>query len=404
MMPDSVGGLSTLSDYPPERLPEPPVLVSESPSIANSPVSGAIEPIIELDGQVRIPGVSSAMPKTSYAHLVELYSLILNANRTLDPFRKALRLDPNHPHLQDARDPLTMLDRSTMNPHLFYKREDQTATKAYKLRGAMAGMSRAMEMLKYRSFLAVSTGNHALGVLKAAELLRPDSIRIVVPENTGVLKLEKIAAKIVELNTLGIPSSLVKVGTTFDDARDWALAQEDGEYYIDPYSDPGVVAGQGTIGLELFRQVTPLLHQANYEELVVISPIGGGGLLAGTSVALTMASAWDARFRSVKVTFVGLQLKSMDVLHNTVYGDAIRVKQIASGNRMLFESLGVQTLGIDDAMMQAGMRMVYEDIGALVEGPSGATVQPALTIEALRPSEKRLVACILSGGNVSIPF
>ncbi|MBY0404257.1 MAG: pyridoxal-phosphate dependent enzyme, partial [Cyanobacteria bacterium] len=85
--------------------------------------------------------------------------------------------------------PLTPLDPSQMMGNLLYKREDLTLTKAYKLRGAVVGMAYALETLGYQKFLTVSTGNHALGVLKAAELLKPQQIRLVVPLNTSPYKL-----------------------------------------------------------------------------------------------------------------------------------------------------------------------------------------------------------------------
>mgnify|MGYP002779671625 CR=1 FL=1 len=153
-------------------------------------------------------------------------------------------------------------------------------------------------------------------------------------------------------------ASVLYIGDGFDEARQWALNLQGGgdAYYLDPYSNPWVVAGQGTIGLELYRQLAPLLaDRPEIREVVLLSPIGGGGLLAGTALALKFASAWDARFRDVALRFVGLPLASLQ----SQYGDAIKVKDVASGNRMLFEP-------------------------------------------AWAPSPERLTVCLVSGGNVGV--
>jgi threonine dehydratase len=355
---------------------------------------GMLTPAIGDDGRIRLPGVPAGFSIASYLPLMHLYASILEANRILDRYREQLSLFP----VDGFQAPLTALEASSLMPNLFYKREDQTITQAYKVRGAVVGMAKIMEDTACRRFLAVSTGNHALGVLRAAQLLRPDSVRLVVPKSTAPGKLEKINARIGALQMDGVEASLVYAGKTFDEARDWAMAQEDGEYYLDPYSDPWVVAGQGTIGLELFHQMIPLLEGSDVEEVVVVAPVGGGGLLAGTATALKMAAAWDPRFRAVNVKFVGLQLKSLE----TVYGDAIRVKETASTNRMLFSSLGVDVMTLEDAQMAEGMRHVHQDLGVYVEGASGGTVIPVLHEKQYAPTRKRLVVSVLSGGNVNV--
>ncbi len=371
-----------------------PVLDRPAPQVAPAQPHGTMNALLGADGRISMPGLPSGLSVDAYLPLVHLYASVLEASRVLDRYRNPLsQVAGDNPQV-----PLTPLNPSNEIRNLFYKREDLTITQAYKVRGAVVGMAKVMENYNPARFLAVSTGNHALGVLKAAELLRPASVRLVVPHNTAACKLEKISDRIHALQAQHLQAELVKVGETFDEAREWAMNQAEGEYYLDPYSDPWVVAGQGTVGLELFRQLKPLVMTRSVEEVVVIAPIGGGGLLAGTATALKVASAWDPRFRDVNLKLVGVRLSSLD----TVYGDAIRVDQVASGNRMLFDYLGVSVHEIHDGHMAEGMQQVREDLGVYVEGASGATLYPALYLPEFSPRANRLVVCLLSGGNVNV--
>lgn len=352
-------------------------------------------PAIDENGRIRLPGFPAGLSIESYLPLVHQYAKILEASRILDRYRDHLRLLENITDNQ-PQSPLTALTASSMRSHLYYKREDQTATRAYKVRGAVVGMAKFMESQNVKQFLTVSTGNHALGVLKAAELLLPQSVRLVVPCTTASVKLEKLQKTIVGLNAKGVQADLLFRGKTFDEARSWALAnQQEGEAYLDPYSNPWVVAGQGTLGLELLEQIGDLLQQDNYEEVVIVSPIGGGGLLTGTATALKMASAWEPAFRNVTVRFLGLRLDDL----NAPLGDAIRVAEVAPANEVALQSLGVTVNVMTQAQMEQGVDFVSHDLGHRVEGASGGTLHPVLSDENYQPNERRLVISLLSGGN-----
>jgi threonine dehydratase len=361
-------------------------------------IGGVRLPSFTPSGRLFLPSNHGEIQPEAYIQLMHLYSQTLEADRLIAPFRKDLALKPKKlgPELAYA---VTELTPSTQQTNLFYKREDQTVIKAYKARGAFCGMRRVMETEGVDKFVAASTGNHAMGVLRAAELLRPKQVQIVVPNNTAGVKLKNINSKVLALRHRGVDATVIYIGDTFDDARTWAVAQHNqGAYYLDPYSNPWVVAGQGTIGLELVRQLTPVVEaNPQLDTLRLISPIGGGGLLAGTATALTLATAWDARFRGLRLSVTGLKLATL----SSVYGDAIRVKKIAEGNQWLFDTLGVQVLKVVDAEMAEGMKGVYADIGDRVEGPSGVTWTQAKKTQAAFDTERTLTVCLLSGGNVS---
>lgn len=357
-------------------------------------------PAIDEDGRIRLPGFPAGLSIQSYLPLVHQYAKILEASRILDRHRDNLRLLARFNNALsnsgEPQAPLTALTPSTLLPHLHYKREDQTATRAYKLRGAVVGMAKLMESSNVKQFLTVSTGNHALGVLKAAELLLPQSVRLVVPGNTASVKLEKLRKALDGLNANGVQADLLFKGDAFDEARAWALANQSGdEAYLDPYSDPWVVAGQGTLGLELLEQIGDLLRQGDYEEVVIIAPIGGGGLLTGTATALKLASAWEPAFRNVNVRFLGLRLEDL----NAPLGDAIRVAKMAPANEIALQALGVTVKTMTQSQMEHGVNFVRHDLGHAVEGASGGTLHPVLSDEAYKPNARRLVVSLLSGGN-----
>jgi threonine dehydratase len=366
---------------------------------------------IDENGRIRLPGFPAGLSVQSYFPLVHLYAKVQEVSRILDRYRDALRLpgadifahsNDNAPNANldtkpELQAPLTALTPSQKLPHFYYKREDQTVTRAYKVRGAVVGMAKVLESGEAERFLAVSTGNHALGVLKAAALLSPQSVRLVVPGSTANLKLQKLQKAIDGLNANGIQAELLFKGETFDEARAWALGHvADGEAYLDPYNDPWVVAGQGTLGLELLRQIGDILKKnPAYEEVVIISPVGGGGLLTGTATALKLGALWEPVFRNVSIRLAGQRLDDF----NSPLGDAIRVAHMADSNRILLDNLQVPLRDMSNEHMAEGMAFVLADLGVKVEGASGGAVYPALAEADYQPNEKRLVISVLSGGN-----
>jgi len=369
-----------------------------------SALKGGIVPHFQENGRIALPAVPEGLGVDTYIPLLHLYTSILEAERSMHAFRKSLslRLKPTiHQPTAQLSQVVTALQASPLMSNLYFKREDQTVIKAYKMRGAFCGMRRAMQSYGETYFIAVSTGNHAMGILKAAELLRPQSVQIVVPNNTSDIKLKNINSKILAVRHKGVDASVLYIGDTFDEARDWAIEQSLGGkcYYLDPYSNPWVVAGQGTIGLELYRQLTPILAKnPRIKEVILISPIGGGGLLAGTATAFTMASAWDARFKEIDLKIVGLRLQNM----STKYGDAVRVKHPAESNLAILNALNVEQVKMNDDHMAWGMKETFRHLGDRVEGPSGAPLYMAMHHEAWKPTAERLVICMVSGGNVSL--
>lgn len=161
---------------------------------------------------------------------------------------------------------------------VFLKLECVQLTGSFKLRGAMAKLSALTDDERSRGVLTVSAGNHGLAVAHCSEALGLDAT-IVVPESASPAKIAGIRR---------YPVKLIERGATYDDAEREAriLEGETGATFVSPYNDPDVIAGQGTVALEILEDA-PRVD-------AIVAPVGGGGLLAGIALA---AKAIDSHIK-----------------------------------------------------------------------------------------------------------
>src|SRR4030095_11103087 len=152
---------------------------------------------------------------------------------------------------------------------VFLKLECFQLTGSFKLRGALAKLSTLTQEKRKRGVLTVSAGNHGLAVAHCCELMGVKAT-IVVPESASRAKVEAIRR---------YPVTLIERGARYDDAERAAreMERETGATFVSPYNDPEVIAGQGTIGLEILEDRPDLG--------AIVVPVGGGGLLAGVAIA-----------------------------------------------------------------------------------------------------------------------
>jgi threonine dehydratase len=282
----------------------------------------------------------------------------------------------------------------TAGPTAFLKAESLQAIGAFKIRGAYHAIASLPAEARSRGVITYSSGNHAQGVARAARLLGCRAV-VVMPSDAPAIKRGRVEADGAEV---------VLVGTASNERQRVAeaLAAERGLAVIPPYDDPRIVAGQGTVGLEIAED---LPHVA-----LVLVPIGGGGLAAGVATAIK-AFGPAARVVGVEPALAADARESLQRGEIVRWEAAAVSRTIADGTRtqsigrLPFELLRRHLDGIvtvTEPEIVAGIRLAAERARLVVE-PSGALTIAALAFHAaelgLEPDAGPVVA-VVSGGNV----
>jgi threonine dehydratase len=241
------------------------------------------------------------------------------------------------------------------------KREDEQPVFSFKLRGAYNKMANLSADERARGVIAASAGNHAQGVALAAQRLCC-AATIVMPVTTPQIKIAAVAAR---------GAGVVLHGDSYSDAYEKAqeLERERGLTFVHPYDDPDVIAGQGTIGMEILRQ-----WQAPLDAIFVA--IGGGGLIGGIA-------AYVKRVRP-EVKIIGVQPEDSDAMarslaagrrvvlpHVGLFADGVAVKQVGHETFRLARKYVDEVMVVDTDAICAALKDVFEDTRAILE-PAGA--------------------------------
>jgi len=259
---------------------------------------------------------------------------------------------------------------------------------AFKIRGAYNKLATLAPEVRAHGVVAYSSGNHAQGVALAARIFGVPAT-ICVPET--IIPFKRAA-------TEAYGAVVVLAGRTSEDReiRARSLAAERGASLVPPYDDPAIIAGQGTVALEFLRQVPGLD--------VLITPVGGGGLLAGCALV--------ARALCPGIRIVGIEAEDAnDTFLSLQAGRRIRIPAphtIADGMRALepgeltfpiIKALVDEIVLVRDADIEAAMCFLLEHVKVLVE-PTGAVGVAALLAGRITGVAGRRVGVVLSGGNV----
>jgi len=269
---------------------------------------------------------------------------------------------------------------------VFLKFENLQFTASFKERGAYNKLVQLSAAERAAGVVAMSAGNHAQGVAYHAQRLGVHAV-IVMPRFTPVVKVER---------TRGFGAEIVLHGDTLDEARTHArtLADARGLTLVHPYDDEAIIAGQGTVGLEMLAAVPDL------QTLVV--PVGGGGLLAGIATA--------ARALAPGIELIGVQTERFPAMVNAIKGthhpqgqstiaDGIAVGTPGQLTQAIIRKRVDDLLLVDEGDIEHAVVMLLEIEKTLVEG-AGAVGLAAL----LRYPERfrgRRVGLVLSGGNIN---
>jgi threonine dehydratase len=280
----------------------------------------------------------------------------------------------------------TFSDLSESNVYL--KAEFRQKTGSFKIRGAYYKIKTLSDKEKKRGVVAASAGNHAQGVAFASSLEKIPCT-IVMPKNASPAK---VAA------TRGYGANVILEGVNYDEssAKAKEIAQETGATMIHAFDDPQIIAAQGVIGLEILEDLPDV------DEVYV--PIGGGGLAAGTLIAI--------KEKNPKIKVIGVQSRSFPSMYESVKKGSITA---SGGRRTIADGISVKVPGqltfaiikdliddivlVDDIEITKAMFLLMERMKFVVE-PAGA-VSLAYLISK-KPSPGKKVVAILAGGNVDM--
>lgn len=289
--------------------------------------------------------------------------------------------------------PLTSARRLTkrLGNQVLLKREDQQPVFSFKLRGAYNRMAQLSPEQLARGVICASAGNHAQGVALAARKLG-GTARIVMPVTTPRVKIDAVVA---------LGGDVVLHGDSFSDAQVEALRLRDAEglTYIHPFDDPDVIAGQGTVGLELLQQHTGPLD-------AVFVAVGGGGLIAGVAACIK-AIRPEVRVIGVQTTDSDAMAQSCEAGHivplNEVglFSDGTAVKRVGDETFRVAQALVDGWIRVDTDAVCAAIKDIFEDTRSVVE-PAGALGVAAIKQHVARTGCKgQTFATITCGANMN---
>lgn len=290
----------------------------------------------------------------------------------------------------------TRLDHSSTFSKLcggdvYLKLENLQKTGSFKVRGAAYAMSQLTDREKEAGVIAASAGNHAQGVAYAASRLGLKST-IVMPVFSPIAKIQA---------TKGYGANVVLHGTTFDDALAHALetAESTGATFLHPFNDEDVIAGQGTIGLEILDELPEV-------EIVAI-PVGGGGLSTGIAIAIKEQKPEVDIYGVEADTAASLHASLMEGKVTTIQNldtvcDGIAVKTVGDKTFAIAKKLLTRAVTVGDLEVTRTLFLLLERAKIVVE-PAGCVGLTAFHYGHIDVKGKTAVA-VLSGGNIDMSF
>ncbi|MEI7760633.1 MAG: threonine ammonia-lyase, biosynthetic [Thermoleophilia bacterium] len=274
---------------------------------------------------------------------------------------------------------------------LLLKREDLQSVFSFKLRGAYNKMSRLPPAALRRGVITASAGNHAQGVALAAQRLGTEAT-IVMPVTTPQIKVDSVAA---------LGATVVIEGDSYDDAYAEALriARRRKLTFVHPYDDVDVIAGQGTIAMEILRQLREPID-------VIFVAVGGGGLIGGIAAYVKRLRP-EIRIIGVEPTdanAMDLSLRAgrrITLPHVGLFADGVAVKQVGVEPFRLARRYVDEMILVDTDELCAAMKDVFEDTRAIVEPSAALGVAGAKRYVAREKVAGRNLVTVLCGANMN---
>ena len=273
--------------------------------------------------------------------------------------------------------------------NLYLKPENLQVTGSFKVRGAYYKMSQLAEEEKEKGVIACSAGNHAQGVALAAARSGIKSL-ICIPDGAPISKVEA---------TKSYGAEVCLVEGAYDDAYEKAvsLVEETGATFIHPFDDEQVIAGQGTIGLEILEQLP--------EVDAVIVPVGGGGLISGVAFALKSLKPEIKIYGVQSVGAPSMQKAIHDQKIETLptvktIADGIAVKRPGDLTYEMVQKYVDEIVTVTDDEVSTAILELIEQQKMIAEGAGAVSVAAAMFHKV--PIEGKNVVCLVSGGNIDV--
>ena len=319
------------------------------------------------------------------------------ALRPADYLKKILTARVYDVAVESALEPAKNLSRRLHN-RILLKREDQQPVFSFKLRGAYNKMAHLKPEQLEKGVICASAGNHAQGVALGAHKLGCRAV-IVMPTTTPAVKIDAVRA---------LGGEVVLHGDSYSDAyaHSLELEKKQGLTFVHPFDDPDVIAGQGTIAMEMLRQVQTLGGQSGPRLDAVFVAIGGGGLVSGVA---NYIKAVDPRIR-----VIGVQMNDSDAMIRSVaarkrvtlddvglFSDGTAVKLVGEETFRIARGLVDEFMTVDTDAVCAAIKDVFVDTRSIVE-PAGALAVAAIKqYVATHKTRGETYAAILCGANMN---
>lgn len=276
------------------------------------------------------------------------------------------------------------------NCHIHLKLENLQLTGSFKARGAFNKMLQLTPEQRNAGVIAASAGNHAQGVAYAARQLGI-AATIVMPETTPLAKIR---------GTEELGAAIVLYGSRYGEAYDKAceLQQQHGYTFVHAFDDPHIIAGQGTIGLEILQQVPDVD--------IIIVPVGGGGLVSGIGLAVKQSRP-DIRLIGVQAERIPAMKASLDAGHilahhpaNTI-ADGISIAKVGQHTFPLVQQYIDEITTVSEESIANAIMMLLEREKTLTEG-AGAVGFAALSHGNIANIKDKKIVVVISGGNIDM--
>lgn len=278
-----------------------------------------------------------------------------------------------------------------LHNQLLLKREDMQSVFSFKLRGAYNKIAQLPADLLAKGVIAASAGNHAQGVALGAKRLGSKAI-IVMPITTPQVKIDAVKMR---------GGEVILHGDTYDDACSYAhqLEVEKNLTFVHPFDDPEVIAGQGTIGMEILRQYQKPIH-------AIFVAIGGGGLISGVA-------AYVKRLRP-EIKIIGVEPQDSDAMYQSLkagkrvrlsqvglFADGVAVREVGEETFRLCQQYVDEVIRVNTDDTCAAIKDVFEDTRSIVEPAGALAVAGAKAYVEREQIESQTLVAIACGANMN---